>query len=336
MIRMAVVLAAFIAGTAAATVQPDIAKVLSQQLKFSAADLSDLRAGKVVKHGIDSASPGEIAVVGAVRVRAPMTRLIESVRNITDFKQGPAVLEIGRFSDPPAERDLERLTVTGDDFDPHDCRVGDCDIRLSAEVIQQMPRDRIGTDGVTHHDEAARWFKQVLLQHVSAYWSGASGRMTSYDDGSRSILPEKEFEGLLKNAPTLGALVPALPAHLSGFPAHRIDGAEDFLYWSKEKFGMGPFITVTQITILCPSEQLCVVASKDVYSSRYIDASLAITVASVDAADPKEFYLIYVNRSRANALKGMFGGLRKAIAERRARGGIEETLKALKIRLEKS
>jgi hypothetical protein len=333
--RQAVAIAALVACAAAPmpAVQPEIARVLTDSLKFTPAELSELRKGRVVRHAVESSAPGEIAVVGAVRVRAPIRTLIDSVRNIADFKRGPGILEIGRFSDPPAASDLDRLTVTPQDFDPDDCRVGDCGVRLPADAIERMPRDADG-DG-SGHEAPAAWFKEVLLGHVRAYWAGSSGRITSYDHSARPIKPIEEFDGILRNAPTLAALVPRLPAHLAHFPAQRIGEAEDFLYWSKEKFGMSPFITVTQITIVCPSAQLCVVASKDVYSSRYIDASLGITIASLDAGDPGAFYLVYANRSRASALRGIFSGLRKTFAERRARGGLEETLKTVKSRLER-
>jgi hypothetical protein len=74
--------------------------------------------------------------------------------------------------------------------------------------------------------------------------------------------------------------------------------------------------------------------TKDVYSSRYLDASIAFAIAT-DAGDvPDAFDLIYENRSRANALKGALGGLRRSLTERRARGGLEESLKAIKTQLE--
>jgi hypothetical protein len=333
MMRFAIAALAALAA-AAPSVRPEIARVLADYLKFSPAELSDLQRGRIVRHAVESPSPGEIAIVGAVRVRARVQKLLESVRNISEFKRGPGVLQIGRFSNPPAAGDLDALTVTEDDFDPTDCRVGDCGVRLPAEVIRRLPHDDNGGDGGAA-EPASRWFKDVLLEHVSAYWSGSPGRMTSYDDSRRPIYPVEEFNGVLRNAPTLGALVPALPAHLGRFPSEPVEGAEDFLYWSKEKFGMSPFISVTQITILCPSAQLCVIASKDVYSSRYLDASLGLTIASVDAADPDAFYLVYMNRSRSSALKGIFSGLRKAIAERRARSGLEETLKTVRARLER-
>src|SRR5262249_14329929 len=110
---------------------------------------------------------------------------------------------------------------------------------------------------------------------------------------------------------------------------------EDFLYWSKEKFGMAPFITVTHVTIVCSTSHTCVVATRDVYSSRYLDASLALTIATDVGGSSNAIYLVYANRSRANALKGRFSSLRHAIAERRARGGLEASLRAIKDRLEK-
>jgi hypothetical protein len=334
MIRLALACLTLLAAVPAPALRPELAKLLSTHLKFSQGDLNDLQSGKVVKHGLSTSAPGEIAVVGGVRVRAPLRRLLDGVRDITRFKSGPAVLEIGRFSDPPVASDLNALTVTPEDFDAGDCRIGDCDVRLPAEAIERVPRDRAGTDGVQRQAETERWFKQVLLEHVSAYWSGSANRIRRYDDDSPSVEPGKEFDAALKNAPEAGALVPGLPAHLTDFPAHRLENVEDFLYWSKEKFGLGPFITVTQVTIVCPGDTICVIASKDVYSSRYLDASLSLTIASVDPGDPSAFYLVYSNRSRASALKGLFGSVRKAIAERRARGGLDETLKSVKARLE--
>ena len=79
----------------------------------------------------------------------------------------------------------------------------------------------------------------------------------------------------------------------------------------------------------------CVVATKDVYSSRYLDASLALTIASDGLSDPNHFYLVYANRTRADALKGRFSMLRRAIAGRRARASLEENLGSLKNQLEK-
>ena len=100
-----------------------------------------LRRGQVVKHGLPSRAPGEIAVAGAVRIRAPKAAFFARVRDIARFKSGPAVLQIGRFSNPPVLDDLAALTVDKDDFDVRSCRVGDCGIRLPAAVIERLARE---------------------------------------------------------------------------------------------------------------------------------------------------------------------------------------------------
>jgi hypothetical protein len=61
---------------------------------------------------------------------------------------------------------------------------------------------------------------------------------------------------------------------------------------------------------------------------------LSLAIASDSMSDSGSFYLVYVNRSRANALKGAFSKLRRSIVERRARGSLEENLKNVKRRLE--
>ena len=157
--------------------------------------------------------------------------------------------------------------------------------------------------------------------------------MPQFDDGSEALRPREQFEGVVTGMPEIDALVPGLSEHLRRFPASRVPDAEDFLYWSKEKFGLAPFITVTHVTIACPSTTICVMATKDVYSSRYLDASVALAIANAFGSDA--FDLVYDNRSRAEALKGRFSGMRESLAERRARRGLEESLKVIKKQLEK-
>jgi len=306
-------------------IDPPIRDVLTKYLRFSADELSDLQRGKIVRHSIDTTAAGEMAVTGGIRVNASKQIFLALVRDIASFKRGPDVVEIGRFSEPPTLQDLATLTIDTDDFNPATCRLRDCDVRLPASVIEQVP----------HARDPGTYFKQVILNNVIAYEKGdATGRLLQYDDGERPIRPVDEFEALLQNTPSLGALVPGLPDHFRHYPTDTVAADDDFLYWSKEKFGIAPFITVTHVTIACPSARTCVMATRDVYSSRYIDASLSISIATGAGDRSDVFYLIFANRSRANALKGAFAGLRRAMAARRARGSLEDNLKHVKARIE--
>lgn len=332
-IVVALGLAVVLGAAPASDIDPAARAVLVRHLRFTPHELADLQRGRTVKHGIDTNAPGEIAVAGAARIGAPKAEFLNRFRDIAAFKRGPGVIEIGRFSRPPALDDLAGLTVTADDFDPRNCRVGDCGVRLPADVIRRVPSE-IDLKAADVQQRAEAFFKRELLDDVTAYVSGAPGRFMQYDDGSRPIRPIDEFDALLKNAPSIDALVPGLAAHLARYPADPLAGAEDFLYWSKETAGRSPFITVTHVTIVCPTGPTCVITSKDVYSSRYIDTSLGVTIATDTVANADAFYLVYANRSRANALKGFLSGMRRGIVERRARAGLEESLNATKTRLE--
>jgi hypothetical protein len=309
----------------------DVRAVLVRDLRFTAADLSDFQR-RVVRHSLPSTAPTELAVAGGVRIGVPKETFFARARDIVRFKNGPEVLQIGRFSSPPSIDDLAPLIVDQDDFDAASCRPGDCEVRLSAAMIARVAReiDRAAADAQTR---GAAAFKQIVLEKVQAYVSGGADPMAQYDDGPKPIRPGDAFEGILAAMPEIAALLPALPDHLRSMRSAPLDGAEDFLYWSKEKFGIAPFITVTHVTIVCPAAATCVMATRDVYSSRYLDASVALAIGT--DAGPGAFDLVYDNRSRANALKGAFAGLRRSLAERRARGGLEDSLTRIKNLLEK-
>src|SRR5437867_5106973 len=140
---------------------PELQTLLTRELSFSADDLSDLARGKVVHHSLKTVTVGEVAAVGAIRIEAPKEHFIRAYRDITRFKQGPGVLQIGRFSDPPAPADLAALTIEREDADLRNCRVGDCDIRRPAEVIARFQRE---IDWTARDDGArvAALFREVL------------------------------------------------------------------------------------------------------------------------------------------------------------------------------
>ena len=321
------------AGPAGSDLQPQLRAVLVRDLKFSSDDLADLENGKVVKHSLPSTGPGEVAAVGGVRIWASKDRFAAAYRDIVEFKKNASVLQIGRFGQAPQLSDLDGLTITRDDFDLRNCRVGDCDIRLPSDVIR-----RIASEADWEHpgadERAALLFKHILIENVRSYVAGGPGRITEYDDDKQPIRPVDDFLGLLKSSSYFDAVLPGLSAHLAAYPGERLPGAEDFLYWSKEKFGIAPFISVTHVTLVTTNPHEYIATTRDVYSSRYFDASLALVVASDSVADPRSFYLFYANRSRASALRGTFARLRRSVVERRVKASLEENLRAVKVRLE--
>jgi hypothetical protein len=313
--------------------QPELRQLLAEHLKFSTGELSELEHGKIVRHALPATSPGEMAAVGGVRIHASKARFVAAYRDIVHFKKGASVLEIGRFSNPPEPADLDALTLTSDDFDLRECRVGRCDIRLPAEGIRRFAAE-VDWSRPDADAKAAALFKRLLLDNVRAYVAGGPGRITEYDDEPQKVRPVEDFHAVLKSSPYVDAALPGLGAHLATYQGDSLPGAEDFLYWSKEKFGIAPFISVTHVTLAPQGPHEYVAATRDVYSTRYFDASLSLAIASDSVGDPESFYLFYVNRSRASALRGAFARIRRSLVERRAKGSIEENLRDVKARLE--
>lgn len=313
--------------------QPEFEAVLSRDLGFSAGDLADLTRGKVTKHTLAPRAPEEVGVVGAIRIRGSRDRLIAAYRDIVAFRKNalPPAVAVGLFSEPPDPADLDALTT--DDFDLRRCKVGDCDIRLPTIEIQ-----RVGATIDWHQPDAnaraSAFFKQMLLAHVQSYETGAPGRITEYDDSRTPIHPTIAAEDLIKNATYLDAFKPGLGAHMQCMWTNPLEGADDFLYWSKESFGPSPFVSVTHVTIAQGGPHHSVAANRDVYSSRFIDAGLSMMVASDAKGDSNSFYLLYVNRTRASALRGAMAALRRSLVERKAKGSLESSLRDIKTRLE--
>src|SRR5262245_50165833 len=195
------------AAPAGSDLQPQLRTVLVRDLGFSPDDLTDLESGKIVKHSLPATSPGEVAAVGGVRIWATKDRFAAAYRDIVRFKKNASVLEIGRFGQAPQLSDLDGLTITSDDFDLRNCRVGDCDIRLPSDVIR-----RIAAEADWQHPgadkRAALLFKHILLENVRSYVSGGPGRITEYDDDREPIRPVDDFLGLLKSSSYVDAVLP--------------------------------------------------------------------------------------------------------------------------------
>ena len=127
---------------------------------------------------------------------------------------------------------------------------------------------------------------------------------------------------------------------MEDFPLTRPGNAtafEDFAYWSKEDFGMKPVISMTHVTIYRRGRGASdvVIGSKGIYASHYFEGSLGLTaLARNDGSHPSRSYLIYVNRSRTDALRGMFAGMKRTLIGGRLRDGAKKTMEVIKQRLE--
>lgn len=304
-------------------------------LGFSTKDLRALERGEAISRGMDGSASGEIAVAGAVRVQVPRTYFVDRLMDIVQFKQDDIVLEIGLFTAPPRLEDLETLTLGEDDLRSlAQCRERACDVKLTAPAIATL--QAIDWRAADAAERASRAFKAMLLERTERFLAEGADAIEPYADGHSQPFAD-EVRSLLDASADLFRHAPDFQSSIAAAPrlaAPRIDAVT---YWSKEQAAFKPIISLTHMSVFTVESggaTLTYGASVNYYASHYVDASIGATVAVSHEGEPDVVYVVYVNRSRVDALNGAFSGLRRWGVQREARGGLKDRLRDTRRRLE--
>ncbi len=314
------------------------APFLGKYVRLSDAEMIAMGRGEVVSKLVSATNKRELAVFGVVRLAIPNDFFTTKIRDIVDYKKNAGVLQIGKFSDPPRQSDLAGLTIDADDLkELTTCTVGDCGVRMTAAQIERF-RTEVDWKRKDSYARGSALARQILFQYVTAYLAGGDSALAVYQDKKRALSLADEFRSLVAASPYLAEYVPEYQTYLEQFPAGQLKKVENFIYWSKEKFGLKPVITITHMTIYTVTRNgvtYVLVGSKQLYASRYFDSSFALTVFVQEPGDGRhDSYLMYLNRSRTAQLGGFLGGLKRSIIEGKMLGGVKKTLQQTKDRLE--
>jgi hypothetical protein len=339
----AVVLAGFLllvpaSPRAQAPIIPEPANsMLLRDAGFTQGQLVLARNGRVVVRMLATQDPKEVAVAGVTRVAITKEQFFARYRNIERFKQHEAVLQLGRFSDPPVAADLVRLTFSEDMLDDlQTCSPGHCKVKLPAAWMAAF-RERVNWSSGSARRDAQDLFRATLAAYVADYQANGASALVEYRDKDAPVRLADQSTALVQRSPYLRAISPDFSRYLVAYPRVSLPVADSFIYWSQEDFGLKPVVSVTHVSVYRDPAQPSVIigASRQLYATHYFEASLGLTFAMDDGEGARPgIYLIYVNRTRADAMTGSFGKLRRSVVHGRTLDGVEDTLAALKRRLE--
>ena len=326
-----------IAALASGQSQPQTAKdFLRKYLEFTDADITALDKGELVTKLPRVTDQREVTAFAAVRVNARPEQLALQFRDIVRWKKSESVPEIGKFSDTPLISDLDGLNIEPEDIKVlKKCKPGSCNIKLSAASMDQLVKGTNWT-AENYQGQAESLFKKMLVEYVGSYKSGGNPNLVHYADQKQVLKLPDDFSALLKESNYVTEYAPELANYIDKFPNSQLPGSEDFVYWSKEKFGIQPVVSMTHVTIYPrkhgnSSEVL--IASKQLYATHYFESSLAFTMML-----PREggdgSYLLYLNRSRSDTLRGFFSGITRFFISSHVRDGAAKSLQLAKERLE--
>ena len=293
-------------------------KALQEKAAFEETDFAALQLNQPVVRLAPTSDKREIAVSGLVNIRAGAEEFLRSYRESMTRKTNPAVLEIGSFATQPGVSDLDSLTLdTGDIEDLKDCIVGDCQLKLSASMIERF-RKEIDWNAANYQLAATNLFKQMLLDYVRDYRTRGEAALIEYNDKRNEVSLAAEQRALNAASGYINGLL--------GQAKSDLQLAEDSIVWSKIKFGLKPVIAINHVRIYRRNSDAgpqVLIASNQIYANHYFNASQALT-AFVNI--PGGAYMVSENRSRADGLEGPFGKLKRGVVEKRALEGLKGIL----------
>jgi hypothetical protein len=338
----AVLAVLLVSGTATPRAQPPISpepaySVLLRDVGFSPGQLVLARNGQIVVKLLPTPQPKEVAVAGVTRIAVTKEQFFARYRDIVRFKQHEAVKQLGRFSQPPDADDLARLEFSPDMLDDlRTCRPGDCKVKLPHAWMTTL-REQVNWSSRSAHTDAQDLFRALLAAYVAEYQVNGTSALVEYRDKEAPARLAEQSTALIQHSPYLNALSPDFARYLIAYPRVHLPVLDSFIYWSQEQFGLKPVVSISHVSVYQDPAQPSVMmgASRQLYATHYFEASLGLTFAVDDGGTIRPgIYLIYVNRTMADALTGSFGKVRRSVVHNRTRDGVEETLAALKRRLE--
>ena len=304
-------------------------KLLKEKAAFDDSDLAALQTSQPVVRLSPVADKREVAVSGVVNVRAGAEDFLQSYREGLTRKNNAAILEIGGFGKEPALADLQSLTIEpGDIEDLKECAVGDCQIKLSATMIERF-RKEIDWESPDHQVAVTNLFKQMLLDYVRDYRARGDAALIEYNDKRNEVSLANEHRALTSASGYINGVL--------ADPKSGLQLVEDAIVWSKIKFGLKPVFAINHIRIYKRDREVgpqVLVASKQIYANHYFNASHALTAFVSLPGASQLAYLVYENRSIADGLEGPFSKLKRGVVEKKAVEGLRAILQHSRTSLE--
>jgi hypothetical protein len=301
--------------------------------RLSAGELRSLVAGSPVSKVLDTGTPHEVAVFGAVWIDASPQQYVDIVNDIETFERGGGFLKTKRISSPPRLDDFSELALPDDDIeDLRTCRVGDCAVKLSQAELQQLRRE-IDWSSPTARDDVHAFMRKLSYEFVTGYLEAGNDRLSVYRDSARPTFVAAEFTSMIARLPEFIEYLPELGRYLREYPNASLEGETSFLYWQMVDIGLKPTLRINHVVIR-PHAQGTVVATKMLYASHYFWTALELRALVPDPARGRGFWLATVSRSRSDGLTGFTGLFARSRVRNRAKDGVLTALRATKKRLE--
>ena len=283
---------------------------LKGPLQLSDADPASLLEGTPVAKTLTSSASREMTTVGGIRIRGGgMARFVEQFKTLEGFRTSQFVLQIEKFGQTPQLSDLDKLTLEPDDFESlRSCRVGDCEVQLSAEDIKRLAQVELE---IADRRAGGRCrLPGDSVRPLLGYRAAGTKSLLHYQDRQPGVSLAEETESLLEARPSLLDDAPTMRDLIRTYPNSTEPQTQEFFYWVKEAFGFKPVVSLnhTRVHTDATTGRVTIVTAQ-IYASHYMEGSLSISalIPAPSSSEGSAFYWAYANRARVGRLSGVLG-----------------------------
>ena len=306
-----------------------------QDIGLNDSEIAQIEGGKAVAKVLNSTSPSQVFVFGAVFIKAQPSAYVQLAGDLDKLKSLPNYLALERFSDPPQLSDLRGFGIDADDLDDlKKCKPESCEVQLPIENIEEFKNkvDWSSADALTQVNDLA---KQMALEALRDYQKGGNAALGTYRDKKAPAQVSEQFRSLLSRSTVLPEELPTLYSYLLDYPKASLPDSSSVFYWEKVKFGLKPTLRLNhQIAAHVNGAHgpIDVVAIKQLYASHYFQTALDLNFCI-----PRKtggFYLVTLKGSEQAGLTGPKGSMVRKVAVDKTRSSLEKSLMTIKTRLE--
>jgi hypothetical protein len=300
----------FTATAAFAEIPP--ADTLLADLGFSAAEIADVKAGKVVTGAVSGAHERDLASAFAFFVPAPPADLVKDLKSGLMAKIDPNTIARGAISPAGAIGDFGGLSLSPDADDRakrYTSAKGGSDLNLSTDEIAAF--NKLGASAPVSDVEAQ--VRSSLLTRYQAYRAKGLAGIAPYDRGggdSRSVADDlrKSLDALSN----LKKYAPAAYAAMRSYPGSVPAGSEDGFTWVHLKAHDVPTIVLTQ-GLFVPDGDAYLVMQRQFYVSEGFNCEQAVA-AFLPAQGGT--VVVYSNHTSTDQVAGFGGGAKRSIGSK--------------------
>jgi hypothetical protein len=328
------------AGVAPQQATTDLPTFFKTVAGLAPAQISAIQSGKPIAKEINTPTPEEIYLFGAVYINAKPESYLALSRDLNELRKSPDIVAIMKFNDTPQLSDLNNFGFAPDEIQElKKCKPGNCQIQIPAESLAALQQS-VNWSAPNVNDQVNQLVRASILKHLLAYQGGGDPFLLTYNDKSTPTDVSKDFQYVLNFSKALPQYLPDFYNYLMNYPKGKPANVDNWFYWANVKFGLKPTLRVVQVVTSTGSASdkiAYAIAEKQLYSSHYFETALDMTFCvRGDGPSQPGFYLLMAEGSEQAGLTGFTGGLLRKVAVDKSVTALQETLAGIKQTLEKN